>query len=552
MARRSHKSTMAEQFANARADWDAARKTRFKKDRAGTGMLLSTGSAADFHYRTEVAYFGMVEQARDLFRNHALIGQAVRRLVTNILAGGFTLDVRTGDSKLDTDLSDMWDDWSQDADQCDIQGEQDFHGLERLTLQQVIVDGDLITLPTVDGWMQQIENHRLRTPYRTKRNIIHGVQLNNTDKPRFREAYFIAHEEAEAYYPAPKASAMTRFSARRDDGTRQVFHHYMPDRTTQTRGVTAFASPMETAGMGDDLFFAQLVKAQMAASAVLTHQYESGTDPPVVSSGGQDTRTEQRPSGETRELAGWAPAMEMFGFPGETLQWHSPNVPNQEFFQHATLILSIIAVNLDLPVQVLMLDATNTNFSGWRGSIDQARQRWLDIQRWLIRSLHTPVYRWKVRQWAGADPVMRKTLEEQEKTRRWRGGVDIFGHVWHAAGWPYIQPVEDATGDLIQMRNHLTAPRRLTARRGIEYATHLQECHEDYEIRINSAQDTADRLNARNKSRGGWIPITWRDVDQPPMPEGINVNVGSGAELGGAPDDPKTAGAPTTSAASND
>ena len=549
MTRRNQKSNVAELFAGARADYDAAKRTRFKRDRSG--MMVSTGSAADYHYRTESAYFGIIEQARDLFRNHALIGQAVRRLVANILGGGFTLDVRTGDKTLDDDNLGRWNEWAEDADQCDIQGEQDFHGLENLTLEQTLVDGDMITLPTIGGELQQIENHRLRTPHRTRRNVVHGVELNNTSKPRRREAYWIAHEDIEQYYPVPKVSEMTRYPAR-VDGVRQVFHHYMPDRTTGTRGVSALATPMETAGMGDDLFFAQLVKAQMAACAVLIREYETGVDPPAINSGGQDTRTEDRPNGETRQLAGYGPAMEMFGFPGETLKWQSPNVPNQEFFQHANLILSILSVNLDLPIQVFMLDATGANFSGQRWATDQARQRWLDIQRWLIQSLHTPVYRWKVRQWAGADPVMRKMLEEQDRTRRRRGGVDILGHVWHPAGWPYIQPVEDATGDLIQIRNHLTAPRRLTARRGIDYGVHLQECHEDYELRINSAQDTADRLNARNKTRNGWIPVTWRDVDQPPMPEGINVNVGSGAELGGQPDDPKTAGAPSTAAPSNE
>ncbi len=548
MVRRKKSPNMAEVLAGARADYDAARKSRFKRDRSG--MMISTGSAADFHYRTEQAYFGMIEQARDLFRNHALIGQAVRRLVANILSGGFTLDVRTGDKNLDTDLSAMWADWSKDPDQCDIQGEQDFHGLEKLTLQQVIVDGDLITLPTIDGELQQIENHRLRTPHRTRRNIVHGVQLNNTDKPRRREAYWIAYEDVEAYYPVPKASEMTRYAAR-VDGVRQVFHHYMPDRTSQTRGISAFAPPMETAGMGDDLFFAQLMKAQMAACAVLTREYEAGAMPPAINAGGQDTSTEDRPNGETRQLAGWGPGMEIFAHVGEHLTWQSPNVPNQEFFQHATLILSILAVNLDLPVQVLMLDATHTNFSGWRGSIDQARQRWLEIQRWLIQSFHTPVYKWKIRQWAADDPILRKTLQEQEKTRRRPGGVDIFGHVWHPAGWPYIQPVEDATGDLIQIRNHLTSPRRLTARRGMDYGVHLQECHEDYELRINSAQETARRVNAHNKSREGWIDITWRDIDQPPMPEGVNVNVGSGAELGASPDEPKAEGAPSTAATSN-
>lgn len=531
---------MAEMFAGAKADYDAARKTRFKRDRAG--MIASTGSAADYHYRTEQAYFGMIEQARELFRNHPLVAQGIRRLVANILSGGFTLDTRTGDDGLNVELSARWYDWAEDADQCDIQGEQDFHGLEKLTLQQTIVDGDLLTLPTIEGQLQQIEAHRIRTPYRTRRNIVHGVELNNDDKPRRREAYWVAYEDVEAYYPIPKASEMTRYAAR-VDSVRQVFHHYMPDRTSQTRGVTAFAPPMETAGMGDDLMFAQLVKAQMAACAALIREYEAGTMPPNINSGGQDTDTEARPNGEIRQLAGWGPAMEIFGFPGEKLTWNSPNVPNQEFFQHAMLILSIVAVNLDLPVQVLMLDATHTNFSGWRGSIDQARQRWLEIQRWMIQSFHTPVYKWKVRQWAADDPVLRKTIQEQEKARLRPGGINAFGHVWHPAGWPYIEPTQDATGDLIQIRNNLTSPRRLAARRGIDYEDLLGECIEDRVRMINAAQDAADALNKRNKDREGWVAISWRDIAQPPMPEGVNVSVSSGPELGRTPDEPSTTGA---------
>lgn len=550
MARRNGTPTMADVFARARADYDAARKSRFKRDR-GVGMLRSTGSAADYHYRTEQAYFGMIEEARELFRNHALIGQAVRRLVANILSGGFTLDVRTGDKGLDSELYARWYDWAEDPDKCDIQGEQDFHGLEKMTLQQVIVDGDLVTLPTIDGELQQIESHRLRTPYRTRRNVVHGVELNNDDKPRRREAYWIAYEDVEAYYPVPKASEMTRYPAR-VDGIRQVFHHYLPDRTSQTRGVSAFAAPMETAGMGDDLMFAQLVKAQMAACAALIREYEIGALPPAINSGGQDTSTEQRPDGEIRQFAGWGPAMEMFGFPGEKLTWNSPNVPNQEFFDHATLILSILAVNLDLPVQVLMLDATRTNFSGWRGSIDQARQRWLEIQRWLIQSFHTPVYKWKVRQWEADDPVLRRTIQEQENVRPRAGGIDAFGHVWHPAGWPYIEPTQDATGDLIQIRNLLTSPRRLAARRGIDYEDLLGECIEDRILMIEVAQDAADKLNARNKSREGWTQLTWRDIAQPPMPEGINVNVGAASELGANPNDTTAKGTATASSASND
>jgi len=534
-------ASIAEQFGQMRADYDAAKNTRFKRRRTG---MVSAGSAADYHYRTEQAFFGIIEQARELFRNHCLIAQGIRRLVANILGGGFTLDIRTGDDGLNNELSARWYEWAENPDLCDIQGEQDFHGLEKLTLQQVIVDGDLVTLPTLDGELQQIEAHRLRNPMRTIRNVVHGVELDNEDKPRRRLAYWIAHEDVEAYYPVPKASEMTRYPCR-VDGLRQVLHHYLPDRTSQTRGVSCFAAPMETMGMGDDLMFSQLVKAQMAAAATLIREMDINAQPiNLGNAGGQEVSTEQRPDGTTQQRAGWQPGMEIFGFPGERLRIESPNVPNAEFFQHAMLILSIVAVNLDLPVQVLMLDATHTNFSGWRGSVDQARQRWQEIQRWLISSFHTPVYLAKLRQWAADDPVLRRTIEEQDGRRRvGADGIDAFGHVWHVAGWPYIEPTQDAMGDLIQTRNLLTSPRRCAARRGIDYEDLISECIEDRERLINASQECADRINLRNKERAGWVPLTWRDIAQPPMPEGVQISVASGAELGSPPAPPATPGA---------
>jgi lambda family phage portal protein len=537
-------SPLVEQFGKARADYDAAKDTRFKRKRLG---MISGGSAADYHYRTEQAYFGITEQARELVRNHPLIGQGIRRLVANILSeNGFTLDVQTGDTGLDDDLSGRWKEWANEPDECDIQGEQDFNGLAELCLQQTITDGDIITLPTDEGHLQQIENHRLRNPARTTRNVVHGVELDSEDKPRRRLAYWIAHEDVEQYYPVPKASEMTRYAAR-VDGTRQVFHHYLPDRSSQTRGVTCLAAPMETAGMGDDLMFAQLVKAQMAAAVTMIRELAANAQPPNFgAAGGQDVTQEQRPSGIMRDLAGWQPGMELFGFPGETIRIESANVPNAEFFQHAMLILSIVAVNLDLPVQVLMLDATHTNFSGWRGSIDQARQRWLKIQRWLIRSFHTPVYLWKVRQWAAADASLRARLDRQNWRRRvGTDGVDAFGHIWHPAGWPYIEPTQDATGDLIQIRNLLAAPSYLAARRGFDYGRLRKDCIRDRVLLINDAQDAADEINKRNSDRAGWVPLTWRDIAQPPMPEGIQVSVASGAELGAPPAPPAAPGAPT-------
>ena len=67
------------------------------------------------------------------------------------------------------------------------------------------------------------------------------------------------------------------------------------------------------------------------------------------------------------------------------------------------MLLGILAVNLDLPLCVFLLDASETNYSGFRGAIDQARQRWREVQSWMMGLFHGPVYEWKVRQWAVTD-----------------------------------------------------------------------------------------------------------------------------------------------------
>ncbi len=82
-----------------------------------------------------------------------------------------------------------------------------------------------------------------------------------------------------------RVNDITQIPARDEAGHRRVFHHYLPDRRSQTRGVMAFA-PM--AGMAD--------------------------------------------------------------------HWDD---------------LGILAVNLDLPLCVFLLDASETNHSGFRGAIDQ-------------------------------------------------------------------------------------------------------------------------------------------------------------------------------------
>lgn len=518
--------SILEQFADLKADYAIAQTSRYKRTKLG---MMTLGSHADYHYRTATAYYGAMELAREMTRNNPLVMQGVRRFVANVVGRGFVLDADSGNKSIDEVNGYRWAEWAGHADQCDTQGEQTFHGLENLILQHVVVDGDICSLPTREGSIESMEGHRLKTPSNTKRNVVHGVLL---DEQRRRLGYWFTKEDVDPLRSVSAVGDVTQIDARDADGRRQVLHHYMPDRRSQTRGVTAFAPMAETADHWDDLQFANLVGAKIQSCYTILREMESAAPTiPTPGDRGHSETTETRPDGETRTLSDIAPGFEIYGFRGEKLRGFIPTIPGLSFFEHSKLCLGILAVNLDLPLCVFLLDASDTNYSGFRGAIDQARQRWRDIQSWFMGSFHSPIFEWKVRQWAVSDPALAKAVAEVDEVRRQlgyvpAGVVNPFAHVWHAQELPYIQPVDDATADILQAKGLLSSPRRIAAARGVDFSDLTDEIVADAGQRIEKAHAKAEDLNQRFGSSPTWNSLTWRDILQWPMPDGVQISVG--------------------------
>ena len=176
------------------------------------------------------------------------------------------------------------------------------------------------------------------------------------------------------------------------------------------------------------------------------------------------------------------------------------------------MLLGILAVNLDLPLCVFLLDASETNYSGFRGAIDQARQRWREIQSWMMGSFHGPIYEWKVRPWAVTDSALRNAVQKADELRASlgyipAGEVNPFAHVWHDQELPYIQLVDDATTDILQAKGLLSSPRRLTASRGIDFGDLTEEIVADHGARIEKARPKTEELNKRLG-----LDFTWPNV----------------------------------------
>ena len=501
---KKRKPTLANSFESIRADYDMSRENRFIRRRTG---LAPQGNTADWHYRAEENYYRDIEKARDIDRNDSIIGQTIDRAVDNIVQDGFTLDPKTGSKELDSLLRERWADWANDRDFCDIQGEFVWHDFERHAMRSMLLDGDIVFLGTDDGSVQAIEAHSIRTTTRQPDTVL-GVTKDEYGR---RLKYWVVADPIE---PMGTKENSVPVDVRDPNGMRTLFHVYRPDRTTQTRGVTALAPIFAVAGMRDDIQFAQLVQRQVASCfAVFRKRPYLANDPHATTEGYGLSETEVTETG-TRYLENIAPGLEIIGAPGEELTGFSPDIPGEGYEFQLKEMLTTIGVNLGLPLCLVLMDGSETNFSGWRGAVDEARKGFRCNQRNLIERLHSPVYRWKLSQWIDEDPALQTFVNDPK--------IRFSAHKWNAPTWQYIDPVGDAQGDMLRLQNALTSPRRLHAERGRDWEDLQQEIVEDYAMAVEAAKQRAMQINEKYDDGQ---PVHWQQLMPVPMPTGIQMTI---------------------------
>lgn len=504
--------SVVQAFDALRNDYEMSKRSRLVRERRG---LAPQGGAGDYHIRQSSLFFRDVEMARDADRNDALIGQMIDRACLNIVQDGFTIDFATGDKRLDRDLKQRWVEEHDDPDSIDVAGEMNFHDFQWLAVRSMFVDGDCGIAAVEDEdqpgqpalRLQFYECHQIRNDRPTSDDIVLGVRLSEV---RERISYFVVMD---AIDPMDTSKAEPEEVEVRDaDGMRQFFHVYDPHRPTLTRGKTKLAPVFPLLTMLEDTNFAKLVQQQIVSCfAIFRQQAIGGMIPGTIGGYGAESSVTTT-TGETRVLDNVAPGMEIVGAPGEQLQGFSPDVPNPEYFDHVRYLMQLIGVNVGLPLTMVLMDSSETNFSGWRGAFEEAKRGFKHHQQNLKKRFLRPYTKWRIAQYLKQDAALRRANQ--------RSRINVFNHTWNAPNWPYIEPMKDAQADVLRLSGNLTSPRRLMAERSNQWEDIVSETVEDNTTAIRAAMKAAEKLNRNNPGPA----IHWREIINLPTPEGVNVS----------------------------
>lgn len=504
-------------FSAAQGMWRKTVDAFYRATRPGRFALKINGSphgeSADHDYAAQRDYLKLVTLGRQFDRDDVIASAVVDRLVDNVIQCGFGYHPKTGVPEFD-DLLKLKVSSIAETESIDLSGRATLHQLARLSFRDAIVAGDSFHLLLNTGKVQTFENHRCLTPLglpgEVSKMTIHGVQL---DGFRRRKAYWFAKDDIALNEQVDIRNAVP-IDAFDSSGYPNVLHIYHPKRITQTRGVTCFAPVCDVVPMHNDIQFAKMVQQQQVSNWVLVRQRPLGFEYPDQIAEPIYQEPDPCTPGQVRNIQDSSPGMVYTGYNGESVSAFHANVPNPTFFDHAQQMQQLISINLGVPLILCLLDASQTNFSGWRGALEQAKMHFIELQKWFALAFYRPILLWQLRLWS--DPASAQADPAIVAMRA--SGADIFAHEWTLPTWPYIQPIEDATADVIKLRSGMTSPRRAHLARSQDYSAIVKEIVDDRKQLIVAAKLAAAEINAQfpdDKS-----PAHWRDLAPLPTSEG--------------------------------
>ena len=499
------------QLMDLRAEYDMARQDRFTRKRFNVTGVPKSG---EWHFRTEWQFFFMMEMSRDIVRNNPVIGQGMSRAVRNILPTPLTPTPVTGEQEVNKLLADRWEQYSINRQAVSWNNQYNLHGMAQLNLFSTFQDGDICSVPLRNGKLRLMEAHKLRTPNVRSliKTIIRGIEVSQNDIPM--AYWFNKGSDLDPLQPATTMANFLRISAFDRRGFPNVYHMYDPERVTLLRGTTALKRTDSVATMWEDLNTAKMVQQQGASAIAILR--ERMFKPPNHAPWGEPTAygvTEPNPTpGQNRaDPQGYTPTeldtvqqlefgTMITGEPGETLKGFSPGIPNAEYFEQAKQLLTILSINLGLPLAVFLLDMSDHNFNSWRGAMDQARLGFRHWQEILRDTFYGPVYIWKLRQWIRTESAISSAFQ--------RVGPAIFNHHWNFPAWPYIDPLADVQTDILRQASLLAPPSRVHSERNHIWQEDVVQTIQDNTFAIIEAQRAAEALNSRFTFE---TPLTWKD-----------------------------------------
>lgn len=452
----------------------------------------ATGGSGDRHLRTD--RHELANQADQLYRDNGIYKGIVDRFVDAVYGTtGFTLDPNYGSKKLNAKVAARWKLFCLKPE---ARGLFSWREMERLVLLAVVNHGDHGGIHTNKKKFQLTEAEELGGPVALTRvsglgakkgeRWEGGVLLDEVGAPK---AYRIHGRNRHGIVTAGKGQRIEK----------ELFTHLAHrDRSSQTRGVPVLTSVFSMAHRINDVCDSEAIGWQILSKLALMVTREGGPEQAYTESK-EDADGVSAPPDWADRVSEVEEATIFHGKPGEAITSIDRNLPGKDFPESVRMFLRLIGLPLGMPLEVILLDYSKTNYSSARAALEQAYRTYICWQTFLMDGWHSPLYR----QW------LRWEIEDGSLPRSKQLVADSLGeveplHKWEAPKFPWIDQLKEAQAWGERLDRGLATQTQALASIGMGHEEWLAKRSAEIELAIQEAE----KLNKKHPK----AEVDWRTL----------------------------------------
>jgi len=464
---------------------------------ATDGLAYQAGSGGMFQ-RTDRGK--IIAQSRDFMRNNPIYVGMVDRAVTYIVGTGFNLRPSTGNKSWNARVEELWGGW-WDRGRPETKALQTGRQLLQMMCREHIVAGDLGLIKLQDRHLQCVEAEQIAT---NKSTFPEGVVMGATGRP---SAFYVA--------PYGRGGSVDRNSAQMVQARHFVFVTD-PDRPSSVRTVPLMQSTFPMLHRINDVCDSEAIAWQLLARIAVTMNRDEG-----AALAYQESEADAAAEGTelATRLTEVGQALIFHAPPGHEIKGVDRNIPGQNFPEALRMFMRLLGLPLGLPLELVLLDWTQSNYSQSRAVLEQAYQTFSDKQLLLETALRD-IYCWRVGLW----------IKEGKLGPR----DDAFAAEWIKPSWPWLDQLKEAQAFGKKMElgivTHTDTCKSLNSDRTDVVAAR--------EAEIQDAIERAQRIEA---ATGEHVP--WQVFAGLPISKDPQIADGLSAADAGNGDQPKPQGA---------
>ena len=342
----------------------------------GRSYIAYPGSAHNERDRKK-----LINQSRDLFANNPIYEGMIERMVSFIIGDGYELQL-TGTSKSNiAKIEKLWRDWVTDPE---IRGVLKGAEVPKMIMRELFVAGDTLALKTDKGLIQLFEAEQIDGDAKFYPN---GIKKDKYGRPIMF-----------SLCPWKTYSVDTRNA--RPVPLKDVLFLTNPKRPSAIRGVPACQSAFPMLHRINDVCDSEAIAWQLLSRIAVSIEREQGTQLGYTESKEDPNKSAESLEGDMATRVSELDYALMFqAQPGEKVSGIERNIPGKDFTASLRMFLRLLGLPLGCPLELVLLDWTQSNYSQSRAVLEQAYENFSALQKKMKECFYQPLFEWKLEGW---------------------------------------------------------------------------------------------------------------------------------------------------------